>query len=84
MINWYSRQVLLSYTEHAELGWRCNKSEVLERKYTWIPISLSEMAEASAHFPIVIMRYQKRWLMVVVPGVISLPNIKIKNSNSLN
>lgn len=83
MINWYSRQILLSYSEHAHLGWRAGQASVLEHEYTWLPISLSELAKASAYLPIVIMRYQQRWLMVVLLGGSSLSNKKITNVKSL-
>tara|TARA_R110002051_G_scaffold106659_1_gene179693 strand:+ start:382 stop:1083 length:702 start_codon:yes stop_codon:yes gene_type:complete len=82
MPNWYSHQVLLNYAEHAGLGWQGDQTEVLKHDYTWLPVSLREMAQASAHFPIVIKRFEQRWLIVVLTSDISLLNSNNKNIES--
>lgn len=80
---WYSHQVLLNYAEHAGLGWSGEKTEVLKHDCTWLPVSLSEMAQAAAHLPIVIMRFQQRWLIAVVNSDISLSNTKVRKNEPL-
>lgn len=79
MPNWYSHIVLLDYAEHANLGWNGDKTEALQHDCKWLPVSLSEMAQASAHLPIVIMRYEQRWLIVVPTSHIPLSNRKIES-----
>lgn len=83
MPNWYPHQVLLDYTEHADLGWSCDKTAALEHEHTWLPVSLSEMAQASTHLPIVIMRYEQRWLIVVVTSDKSLSHTKVRKIESM-
>lgn len=83
MLNWYSHQVLLNYAEHAHLGWYSDQSSALAHEYAWLPISLSEMAQASIHLPIVIMRYQQCCLIAVLLVDSSLPNANVRNIASL-
>ncbi|MDN3559159.1 SapC family protein [Vreelandella neptunia] len=83
MPTWYSHLVLLDYAEHANLGWNGDKAEALKHDCTWLPVSLSEMAQASAHLPIVIMRCEQRWLIVVVTNDIFLSSIRGRNTEPL-
>lgn len=82
MLNWYSRQVPLNYSEHAHMGWRVTSASSNEHAYNWFPISLSEMAQATAHLPVVIMRYQQCWLTVVLLGSSSLAGANIRKIDS--
>jgi len=66
MINEYLSHIPLSYAEHAHLGWRLSQQQVLRSRYTWLPISLSELARTSAYFPVVIIQQGQRWSMVVL------------------
>jgi len=83
MLNWYSHQVPLNYAEHANLGWNGDKTEALKHDCTWLPVSLSEMAQASAYLPIVIMRCEQRWLIVVVTNDIFLSSIRGRKTEPL-
>lgn len=66
MINEYLSHIPLSYAEHAHLGWRFSQQQVLRSRYTWLPISLSELARTSAYLPVVIMQQGQHWSMVVL------------------